>query len=203
MYSSEVLMTFIRITGSQFGSEFNQCIPGEMPMHFIKITGIWEWALPVYSIEIPMNLIRITGSQFGSEYYPYFPLKFHSPEINLGVIPVKLQWHQNHWKSIWVRCCTWLYQFLIFAFFLRVSMTSVFQWKSIWEWILPVYSSEIPMEVNLVAKTTSVFHHQNHRKSICALMILSALQLTSKQWIIIEQFTARADLFLKYSQDHH
>ena len=30
------------------------------------------------------------------------------------------------------------------------------------------------------------------------LVIWSCLQLTSKQWTIIQQFTARADLFLKY-----
>ena len=37
----------------------------------------------------------------------------------------------------------------------------------------------------------------NH--SPCALMILSSLQLTSKQWIITQQFTAGADLFLKWN----
>ena len=37
----------------------------------------------------------------------------------------------------------------------------------------------------------------NH--SLCALVIWSTLQLTSKQWIIIQQFTAGADLFLKYN----
>ena len=36
----------------------------------------------------------------------------------------------------------------------------------------------------------------NHSR--CALVIWSSLQLTSKQWIITQQFTARADLFLKY-----
>ena len=35
----------------------------------------------------------------------------------------------------------------------------------------------------------------NHSR--CALVIWSSLQLTSKQWIITQQFTARADLFLK------
>ena len=35
----------------------------------------------------------------------------------------------------------------------------------------------------------------NHSR--CTLMIWSSLQLTSKQWIIAQQFTARADLFLK------
>ena len=35
----------------------------------------------------------------------------------------------------------------------------------------------------------------NHLR--CALVIWSSLQLTSKQWIITQQFTARADLFLK------
>ena len=35
----------------------------------------------------------------------------------------------------------------------------------------------------------------NH--SCCALVIWSSLQLTSKQWIITQQFTAGADLFLK------
>ena len=34
----------------------------------------------------------------------------------------------------------------------------------------------------------------------CALMIWSSLQLTSKQWIITQQLTARADLFLDYSK---
>ena len=38
----------------------------------------------------------------------------------------------------------------------------------------------------------------NH--SCCALMIWYSLQLTSKQWIITQQFTARADLFLNYSK---
>ena len=38
----------------------------------------------------------------------------------------------------------------------------------------------------------------NH--SCCALMIWSSLQLTYKQWIITQQFTARADLFLNYSK---
>ena len=33
------------------------------------------------------------------------------------------------------------------------------------------------------------------------LLIWSSLQLTSKQWIITEKFTARADLFLKLSQE--
>ena len=36
----------------------------------------------------------------------------------------------------------------------------------------------------------------NHSR--CALVIWSSLQLTSKQWIITQQFTAGADLFLKY-----
>ena len=36
----------------------------------------------------------------------------------------------------------------------------------------------------------------NHSR--CALVIWSSLQLTSKQWIITQQFTARADLFLNY-----
>ena len=31
-----------------------------------------------------------------------------------------------------------------------------------------------------------------------ALVIWSSLQLTSKQWVITQQFTARSDLFLKY-----
>ena len=35
----------------------------------------------------------------------------------------------------------------------------------------------------------------NHLR--CTLVIWSSLQLTSKQWIITQQFTARADLFLK------
>ena len=38
----------------------------------------------------------------------------------------------------------------------------------------------------------------NH--SCCALMIWYSLQLTSKQWIITQQFTARAGLFLNYSK---
>ena len=33
--------------------------------------------------------------------------------------------------------------------------------------------------------------------SRCALVIWSSLQLTSKQWIITQQFTAGADLFIK------
>ena len=37
----------------------------------------------------------------------------------------------------------------------------------------------------------------NHSR--CALVIWSSLQLTSKQWIITQQFTARADLFLKFN----
>ena len=37
----------------------------------------------------------------------------------------------------------------------------------------------------------------NHSR--CALMIWSSLQLTSKQWIITQQFTAGADIFLNYS----
>ena len=37
----------------------------------------------------------------------------------------------------------------------------------------------------------------NHSR--CALVIWSSLQLTSKQWIITQQFTAEADLFLNYS----
>ena len=36
----------------------------------------------------------------------------------------------------------------------------------------------------------------NHSR--CALVIWSSLQLTSKHWIITQQFTAGADLFLKY-----
>ena len=36
----------------------------------------------------------------------------------------------------------------------------------------------------------------NHSR--CALVIWSSLQLTSKQWIITQQFTVGADLFLKY-----
>ena len=39
----------------------------------------------------------------------------------------------------------------------------------------------------------------NHSR--CALVIWSSLQLTSKQWIITQQFTAGADLFLKYDQE--
>ena len=38
----------------------------------------------------------------------------------------------------------------------------------------------------------------NH--SCCALMIWSFLQLTSKQWIITQQSTAKADLLLNYSK---
>ena len=37
----------------------------------------------------------------------------------------------------------------------------------------------------------------NHSR--CALVIWSSLQLTSKQWIITQQFTAGADLFLNYT----
>ena len=37
----------------------------------------------------------------------------------------------------------------------------------------------------------------NHSRYM--LVIWSSLQLTSKQWIITQQFTARADLFLKYT----
>ena len=40
----------------------------------------------------------------------------------------------------------------------------------------------------------------NHSR--CALVIWSSLQLTSKQWIITQQFTAGADLFLKYHPSH-
>ena len=40
----------------------------------------------------------------------------------------------------------------------------------------------------------------NHSR--CALVIWSSLQLTSKQWIITQQFTARADLFLKQPSIH-
>ena len=36
-----------------------------------------------------------------------------------------------------------------------------------------------------------------------ALVIWSSLQRTSKQWIITQQFTARADLFLKYTGLSH
>ena len=36
----------------------------------------------------------------------------------------------------------------------------------------------------------------NHSR--CALVIWSSLQLTSKQWIITQQFTTGADLFLNY-----
>ena len=39
----------------------------------------------------------------------------------------------------------------------------------------------------------------NHLR--CALVIWSTLQLTSKQWIITQQFTAGADLFLKSYYD--
>ena len=38
----------------------------------------------------------------------------------------------------------------------------------------------------------------NHLR--CALVIWSSLQLTSKQWIITQQFTAGADLFLKFNK---
>ena len=38
----------------------------------------------------------------------------------------------------------------------------------------------------------------NHLR--CALVILSSLQLTSKQWIITQQFTAGTDLFLKLTK---
>ena len=38
----------------------------------------------------------------------------------------------------------------------------------------------------------------NHSR--CVLVIWSSLRLTSKQWIITQQFTAGADLFLKYKQ---
>ena len=37
----------------------------------------------------------------------------------------------------------------------------------------------------------------NHSR--CALVIWSSLQLTSKQWIITQQFTVGADLFLKFN----
>ena len=38
----------------------------------------------------------------------------------------------------------------------------------------------------------------NINHSRCALVIWSSLQLTSKQWIITQQFTAGADLFLNW-----
>ena len=41
----------------------------------------------------------------------------------------------------------------------------------------------------------------NHSR--CALVIWSSLQVTSKQWIITQQFTAGADLFLKYYLSIH
>ena len=41
----------------------------------------------------------------------------------------------------------------------------------------------------------------NHSR--CMLMIWSSLQLTSKQWIITQQFTAVADLFLKSKALRH
>ena len=40
----------------------------------------------------------------------------------------------------------------------------------------------------------------NHSRYM--LMILSSLQLTFRQWIITQEFTARADLFLKYEIVH-
>ena len=40
----------------------------------------------------------------------------------------------------------------------------------------------------------------NHSR--CALVIWSSLQLTSKQWIITQQFTAGADLFLNSSENN-
>ena len=42
-----------------------------------------------------------------------------------------------------------------------------------------------------------LYERINHSR--CALVIWSSLQLTSKQWIITQQFTAGADLFLKYT----
>ena len=41
----------------------------------------------------------------------------------------------------------------------------------------------------------------NHPRN--ALVIWSSLQLTSKQWIITQQFTAGADLFLKYKSSNN
>ena len=61
VYSSEILMTFIRITGSQFDSEYYKCIPVKFQwLTQIHLTSIWEW------FQWNSNDIRITGSQFGS-----------------------------------------------------------------------------------------------------------------------------------------
>ena len=74
VYSREIPMIYIRITGSQFGSAYYH----------------WECILPVYSREISMTFIRITGSQFGNAYYKCIPEKFprllsESLEVNLGL----------------------------------------------------------------------------------------------------------------------
>ena len=92
---------------------------------------------------------------------------------------------------------------------LRIGGSSSVQWRKVWRsWRLRMCFRRllcVRIEIDqlqcmncwviihcLSVSCTTINH------SGCALVIWSSLQLTSKQWIITQQFTAGADLFLKY-----
>ena len=54
-----------------------------------------------------------------------------------------------------------------------------------------LFDSQLYADKTLALRSCTQIKH-----SRCALVIWSALQLTSKQWIFTQQLTARADLFL-------
>ena len=82
--------------------------------------------------------------------------------------------------------------------------SSSVQWRNIgrswrFQMFFRVFKIDQPQCVNcwviihcLLVSCTKINH------SCCVLVIWSSLQLTSKQWIITQQFTTRPDLFLKH-----
>ena len=91
---------------------------------------------------------------------------------------------------------------------LSIGGSSLLQWRKVgrsWGlrmWFRPLLSVRIEKDQLQCVNCWVIIHclsvscmKINHSR--CALVIWSSLQLTSKQWIITQQFTAGADLFLK------
>ena len=91
---------------------------------------------------------------------------------------------------------------------LRIGGSSSVQWrKGGWSWRLQMcfrrlFCVRIEIDQLQCVNCWVIIHclsvsctKINHSR--CALVIWSSIQLTSKQWIITQQFTATADLFLK------
>ena len=80
------------------------------------------------------------------------------------------------WRKVWI---SWRLQ-MCFRYLLRVRI-EIDQLRCVNCWVI----------IHCLSVSCTTINH-----SRCALVIWSSLQLTSKQWIITQQFTAGADLFL-------